>query len=48
MLRATADTLEREFLVHLDQEERIVFPAIRTLLTVEDRDAMLRELRARR
>jgi iron-sulfur cluster repair protein YtfE (RIC family) len=48
MLRATVNTLEREFLVHLDQEERIVFPAIRTMLTVEDREAMLRELRARR
>lgn len=47
-LRATAGKLEREFLVHLEQEEKTVFPAIRTLLNVEDREAMLRELRARR
>jgi iron-sulfur cluster repair protein YtfE (RIC family) len=47
-LRATAATLEHEFLTHLGQEEKIIFPAIRTLLGAEDREAMLRELRARR
>ena len=47
-LRATAATLEREFLTHLTQEEKIIFPAIRTMLGAEDREAMLRELRARR
>jgi hemerythrin-like domain-containing protein len=47
-LRETAATLERHFVAHLDEEERTVFPAIRTLLSIEDQEAMLREFRARR
>src|SRR6516162_8647712 len=47
-LRATAMALEQDFIIHLQQEEKVVMPAIRSLLTSEDRDAMLAELRARR
>jgi iron-sulfur cluster repair protein YtfE (RIC family) len=47
-LLSTAITLEREFLNHLQQEEQIILPAIRNILTTDDRDAILRELRARR
>jgi iron-sulfur cluster repair protein YtfE (RIC family) len=47
-LRETAASLEREFVVHLAQEESTVFPAIRTLLGIADQEAMLREFRARR
>ena len=47
-LEATASTLQREFVQHLDAEEMVVLPAIRQLLTLEEQAAILRELRARR
>jgi iron-sulfur cluster repair protein YtfE (RIC family) len=47
-LSSTATTLEKEFTTHLEQEERIILPAIRSLLVPEERDAILREVRARR
>jgi len=47
-LLASATKLGQEFLSHLDKEEKVILPAIRQLATVEERDAMLRELRARR
>jgi hypothetical protein len=47
-LFAAASGLEREFVSHLEQEEKVVLPAIRTLATAEEREAMLPELRARR
>jgi iron-sulfur cluster repair protein YtfE (RIC family) len=47
-LLACTTRLEQEFLSHLDKEEKMILPAIRQLSTAEERDAMLRELRARR
>jgi len=40
--------LERDFGAHLQEEEAVVLPAIRSLLTDEERQAMLEEFRARR
>ena len=47
-LETTASTLQRDFLQHLDAEEKVVLPAIRQFLTLEEQAAILRELRARR
>ena len=47
-LETTASTLQRDFLQHLDMEEKVVLPAIRQFLTLEEQAAILRELRARR
>jgi len=43
-----ATALQQDFLNHLDKEEKMILPAIKQLSTAEERDAMLRELRARR
>jgi hemerythrin-like domain-containing protein len=43
-----ASSLETEFAVHLKQEEDVIFPAIRSLLSPGQQEAMLRELRERR
>ena len=40
--------LERDFATHLHEEEAVVLPAIRSLLSTEEREAMLSEFRARR
>jgi hemerythrin-like domain-containing protein len=47
-LHDSAFQLANAFTVHLSQEEKIVLPAIRSLLSDEERTAMLSELRARR
>jgi len=47
-LLETATTLQIEFEAHLKQEEDVIFPAIRSLLTPEQRTTMLSELRSRR
>jgi len=47
-LQETATMLQAEFEAHLKQEEDVVFPAIRSLLTPEQRTTMLSELRSRR
>lgn len=47
-LLAGSSLLEKAFSAHLDQEEQIVLPAIRTWLSQEEQAAMLNELRARR
>lgn len=47
-LAAVASALEQDFFEHLDKEEKVILPAIRNLLSQEERDTMLRELRARR
>ena len=47
-LRDVAKRLADEFKTHLAQEEAVVLPAIKTLLSDKDRQAMLDELRARR
>ena len=47
-LETTASTLQRDFLQHLDAEEKVVLPAIRQFLTLEEQTAILAELRARR
>ena len=47
-LADTAALLAGEFKAHLTSEEEIVLPAIRSLLTEEDRLSMLQELRNRR
>src|SRR5262245_4918223 len=47
-LLITVSKLEKSISVHLDHEEEIVLPAIRTLLPPEEQSAMLTELRARR
>jgi iron-sulfur cluster repair protein YtfE (RIC family) len=47
-LLACATRLEQEFLSHLEKEESEILPAIRQLSTLEEREAMLRELRGRR
>jgi hemerythrin-like domain-containing protein len=43
-----ASALETEFRVHLKQEEDVIFPAIRSLLSPDQQAAMLNELRERR
>jgi iron-sulfur cluster repair protein YtfE (RIC family) len=40
--------LERAFLDHVGVEEAVVFPALRTMCTAAERDAILAELRDRR
>jgi hemerythrin-like domain-containing protein len=47
-LGKAASALEKDFIAHLREEENVVLPAIRSLLSSEERDAMLAELRARR
>jgi iron-sulfur cluster repair protein YtfE (RIC family) len=47
-LETTASTLQRNFVQHLDMEEKVVLPTIRQFLTFEEQAAILRELRARR
>jgi len=47
-LETIAGRLARELTAHLHQEEAIIFPAIKTLLTSDEQDSMLAELRARR
>jgi hemerythrin-like domain-containing protein len=47
-LLAAASALEGAFIAHLEEEERSILPAIRALLTSEERDVMLSELRSRR
>ena len=47
-LRSTASWLETEFDRHLGQEEKVILPAIRGLLTKEERAEILNELRNRR
>lgn len=47
-IAAAARELVAEFEPHLAAEERVVFPAIRALLTTEEQHAIVRELRARR
>jgi iron-sulfur cluster repair protein YtfE (RIC family) len=48
LLMSTASNLETAFGVHLEQEERIVFPAIATLLLPDEQAAILAEVRLRR
>ena len=47
-LASVAAALERDFLFHLEKEERIILPAIRSHLSGAERETMLQELRARR
>lgn len=47
-LATTAEQLRAAFEPHLEAEERIVFPAIRNLLSITEQQAMVLELRARR
>ena len=47
-LEDAANDLERQFGVHLEREERVIFPAIRRLLAVEELARIAEELRARR
>lgn len=47
-LSFAASSLEREYAAHLDEEERLVLPAIRTLLPPDQRTAIASELRSRR
>jgi hemerythrin-like domain-containing protein len=47
-LHAVAHPLQSVFEPHLQAEEEIIFPAIRTLLSAEDQQAIIGELRARR
>ena len=47
-LAAVGRQLLTELEPHLEAEERIVFPAIRALLSIEEQHAIVRELRARR
>lgn len=47
-LAAAAERLEAAFAEHLALEERVVFPAIRRLLSPEVQREVVRELRARR
>jgi iron-sulfur cluster repair protein YtfE (RIC family) len=44
----SASSLQQKFIAHLHHEEYVILPAIRSLLSAADREAMLRELRARR
>lgn len=47
-LAAAAEDLERDFLEHLEQEERVILPAIRHHLTPETQTQIIKELRHRR
>jgi iron-sulfur cluster repair protein YtfE (RIC family) len=47
-LAGVAAGLRAEFELHLEAEERVVFPAIRALLTADEQRSIVRELRARR
>jgi iron-sulfur cluster repair protein YtfE (RIC family) len=47
-LRDAASSLDAEFAGHLKQEEDVILPAIRTLLTPNQQAEMLTELRERR
>lgn len=47
-MSAAAHQLRTELEPHLDAEERIVFPAVRALLTHDERRAIVGELRTRR
>jgi hemerythrin-like domain-containing protein len=47
-LLGVASNLESAFSAHLDKEERIVLPAIERLLTKQEQDAIISEIRARR
>jgi iron-sulfur cluster repair protein YtfE (RIC family) len=47
-LSRAATDLKQHFAAHLQEEERIILPAINALLTNHEREAMLVELRARR
>jgi iron-sulfur cluster repair protein YtfE (RIC family) len=47
-LLTTVSRLEKAISAHLEKEEQIVLPAIRTLLPPEEQATMLTELRARR
>jgi len=47
-LGRVAARLEHDLGTHLREEEAVVLPAIRSLLTDEEREAMLEEFRARR
>lgn len=47
-LRALAPDFQDALLAHLEPEERIIVPALTRLLTVEERRAILGEMRARR
>lgn len=47
-LRDTATSLQAEFETHLKQEEDVIFPAIRSVLSPEQQSTMLSELRSRR
>ena len=40
--------LARHFAVHLDREERVIFPAVRRTLTAEEDGRLVAEMRARR
>ncbi len=47
-LRAFADALVVEFDAHLELEERVIFPAVRALLSGDEQARIMAELRARR
>lgn len=47
-LSNAALSLRHQFVRHLEQEEKNIFPAIRTLLTADERKVMMNELRDRR
>ena len=47
-LSMLARALEDHFDVHLDQEEQVVFPAVSSFLSVQQQDAIAREMAARR
>ena len=47
-LLTAALLLEKLFAKHLAREEQVIFPAVRTLLDVKAREAMLQEIRSRR
>ena len=46
-LRDIAVNLRQQFQIHLSEEEQVVLPAIRSLLTDHDRKTMLQEFRSR-
>jgi iron-sulfur cluster repair protein YtfE (RIC family) len=47
-LRPIAESIEREFIKHLELEESVIFPAIALHLSADEQAAIVRELRARR
>jgi len=47
-LSAAASALDKEYAEHLDEEERVILPAIRTLLPPDQKRAIESELRSRR